>query len=113
MRVSKKYILLLMPGIKGDEPELVSIVKPGEKQRRKDYKRQISEYLSSKGYQVSHKQGTLTLAFANEQEIRETFYQLAFKNEVPPDKKSEVDAFLDPRTHNFKDGFYIIIGEKE
>ena len=100
-----------MPGINGDEPELVSIVREGEKERRESYKEKISLYLKSKGFKISYKKDTLILDFKDKEEIHEVFYCLAFKNKVPEEKKNEIDKFLDARVHNYKDEFYIIHAE--
>ncbi|OGJ21477.1 hypothetical protein A3K73_00735 [Candidatus Pacearchaeota archaeon RBG_13_36_9] len=107
-RVAGKDILLLLPGMDGDEPELVSIVKPGEKERRRDYKKHITSYFKGKGYEVKTKYGLLKLDFKNKEEIRDVFYCMAFHGEELGDKKEQIDKFLDARTHNFADGFYIL-----
>ena len=110
-RVSSRHLLLILPGIKGDEPKLVSLIKPQEKERRLEYKQKISDYLRTKGYFLDYKEGMLKLDFASSEEIRDTFYCLAFKNESTDKQKTKVNKFLDSRTHNFKDGFYCIHAE--
>jgi len=107
-RVSRGDILFLLPGINGDEPLLVSITNPGEVERRKSYRDNITEYLQQKGYSVNIKEGILKLDFKDTNEIREVFYCMAFHGEELGDKKEQVDKFLDARTHNFADGFYIL-----
>jgi ubiquinone/menaquinone biosynthesis C-methylase UbiE len=115
MRVSRKHVLILMPGIKGDEPKLVSLVRKGEKERRLKYREQITKYLNSKGFKVreDYKDTIIHLVFANEKEIQEVFHCLSFKNESLPVKiKQKVDKFLANRVKSYKDGFYIIHGIK-
>ncbi len=112
-RVSRKHVLLLIPGIEGDEPELVSIVKPGEKERRIAYREKVTSYFEERGYSTSLKEGILKLDFASEQEIRETFYCFAFHGTELGDKKEPVDRFLDARVHDFKDGFYILHASRQ
>jgi len=111
-RVTKKHILFIMPGIKGDEPKLVSLIRPGEKQRRKKYKTIVSKYLRSKKYKVDFKDNILKMNFKNKQEIRQTYYSLAFRNDLTPSQKNKVNKFLDKRIHNYKNGFYCIHAEK-
>lgn len=111
MRVSKKHILILMPGIKGDEPKLVSLARKGEKERRMQYKGRITRFLIAKGWKIddNFRERTIKLEFANEKEIQGVFNCLAFKNESLPLKvRQKVDSFLKKRMKNFKDGFYII-----
>jgi len=112
VRVAKKHILFIMPGIKGDEPKLVSIVKPGEKQRRQTYKSQISRYLRSKAWKVNFTDNILRMDFASKQEIRQTYYALAFRNDLTPIQKTKINAFLDKRIHNYRNGFYCIHAQK-
>ncbi|MBS3075716.1 methyltransferase domain-containing protein [Candidatus Pacearchaeota archaeon] len=111
-RVSRKHILLVMPGIKGDEPKLVSIVRPGELERRMQYRKQIKTYLESKGYDVDAKDEILRLDFQSEIEIRDVFYCMAFKNELTEPQKEKVNKFLGSRIHNFQDGFYCVYGTR-
>ena len=111
-RVAKKDILFLLPGINGDEPNLVSIVKPGEIERRKAYREQIVSYFKGKGYKVNIRGGILKLDFKSKEEIREVFYCMAFHGEELGDKKEQVDKFLYSKAHNFSDGFYILHASK-
>lgn len=111
-RVTRKYVLLLMPGINDDLVKMKSLVFPGEKEKREEYKRKISRYLKQKGMKVSYKEETLKLDFADEEEIKGVFYCFDFKNQDIGDKKKKVDAFLEKRVHNLKNSFYCIIGEK-
>ena len=108
IRVSKNHVLILMPGIKGDEPKLVSILRQGEKERRIQYRDNIIKHFEERGYRTEIKYGILKLDFKDEEEIRGVFYCLAFKNEELGKKKKRVDKFLDKRVHDFKDGFYIV-----
>ena len=111
MRVSKKHILILMPGIKGDEAKLVSLVRKGEKERRMQYRGRITRFLTAKGWRVddNYREKTIRLEFANEKEIQGVFNCLAFKNaSLPLKTRQKVDSFLNKRVKNFKDGFYII-----
>jgi SAM-dependent methyltransferase len=112
-RISKKYILLIIPGIEGDEPKLISIVEKHEEKQRKQYKKAISDYLFNKGYKIKYQEDILRLEFKDEQEIYEVFKCLAFKNQVLADKEKEVKRFLSYRVRNFQDGFYCLIAEKE
>ena len=111
-RISRKYVLLIMPGTHGDEPDLVSIVRFGEKERREEYRRKISNALVSYGFFVNYKSDILKLDYKNFQEIKEVYYCLAFKNEALLDKKQDVDVFLSDKVHDFKNGFYCLWGEK-
>ena len=111
IRVSKKHVLILMPGIKGDEPKLVSLSRKGEKERRESYRAKITRYFNSKGWRVNddYKEKILRLEFANEKEIQGVFNCIAFKNASLPVKvRQNVDRYLATRAKNFKDGFYII-----
>ncbi|MFH1308379.1 MAG: hypothetical protein ABIH72_06015 [archaeon] len=114
-RISKKYLLFILPGIKGNEPELISIQNKNEKERRINYRKIISDYLLSKGFKITYKENILRLDFKDAQEIKEVFYCLAFKNKVsefPEEVKGKIDEFLEKKVHNFQDGFYCIIAEK-
>jgi len=112
MRVSRKHILILMPGIKGDEPKLVSIVKKGEKERRMQYRGQITRFLIAKGFKVdeNYRERLLGMAFTSSKEIRETYYCLAFKNSLSDKDRKKVDRFLDRRIRSYQRGFYMIHG---
>jgi ubiquinone/menaquinone biosynthesis C-methylase UbiE len=112
IRATKKHILILMPGIKGDEPKLISLIRKGERKRRLEYKEFISNYLTSKDFKVDFKENILKLEFFDEQEIRDVFYSLAFKNKLTEKEKIKINKFLDKRVRTFKDGFYIIHGIK-
>jgi len=107
-RVSTRDVLFLLPGIKGDEPLLVSIVKPGELEKRRGYRDHLTSYFKDRGYKVNIKDSVLRLNFKDTKEIREVFYCMAFHGEELGDKKEQVDKFLERRTHNFADGFYIL-----
>jgi len=111
-RVAKKDILFLLPGINGDEPTLVSIVKPSERERRRGYRDRLLAYFEGKGYQVDTRDSMLRLDFKDAKEIREVFYCMAFHGEELGDEKEQVDKFLDARIHNFADGFYILHASK-
>jgi len=115
IRVSKRHVLILMPGIKGDEPKLVSIVRKGEKERRIGYREQITKYLKSKGLRVNddYKDRILEMVFSDEKEIKGVYNCLAFKNEsIPLKARQKVDKFLASRVKSYKNGFYIIHGIK-
>ena len=113
-RVSKKYILLIMPGIDDDTIKLRNLInKEDEKQKRQQYKIQITKILKDLKYKVSYKQGSLKLDFPDKKTIRETFYQLDFANKLTPNQKQTVNNFLDKKIHNFRDDFYCIISKKE
>jgi len=111
-RISRRYVLFVMPGIKGDEPKLVSLVRRGEMKRRREYKQKISGFLSAAGFKVSSKEEILRLVFKDPQEINDVFYCMAFKNEPLGKKQEKVDSFLKKIYNKFADGFYIIIGER-
>jgi len=111
-RVSRKYILIIMPGIEGDEPKLLEITRKDEKKRRKEIKENISKYLQGKDFKISSKEEILRLEFQDEQEIYDTFKCLAFKNEDLGDKDEKVRKFLSSRVKNFRDGFYCWVAEK-
>jgi ubiquinone/menaquinone biosynthesis C-methylase UbiE len=112
-RITRKHIIILMPGIKGDEPRLISLVKKDEKARRQTYQNKISKFLKSSGFEVEIKEGILRLEFLNEQEIREVYHCMAFKNELDEKQKKKVNNFLDKRIKTFKDGFYIVHATKK
>lgn len=122
-RVSRKHVLLIMPGIDDDITKMISIVRPGEKERRDGYKDQISKYLEGKGFKIDYKEATLKLDFENFDEIAGVFYCFDFKNWEADtaskdavghigDKKEKIDEFLGNRVHNLQDGFYCLHGEK-
>ena len=101
-----------MPGVDGDSPQLVSIIRPGEKERRETYRRRISNSLVANGFYVDFKSDVLKMDYKNFQNIKEIYYCLDFKNKALLDKKQEVDEFLNARIHDFQNGFYCIWGEK-
>ncbi len=115
VKVTKRHILFVIPGIEGDEPKLVSIVRKNERQRREKMKKEISSFLKKKGFKINFKQGILNLDFKDKKEIRETFYCLAFKNDEKTLSRyrNKINKFLDDKVHNFKDGFYILHAEKQ
>jgi len=111
VRVSKKDVLLVLPGIDDDLVEMKSIVYPGEKERREGYKKKIASYLEGKGLKVSFKGAELKLDFDNFEDIKGVFDTFDFQGEYRG-KEAEVDSYLRERVHNMVDGFYCIIGEK-
>ena len=111
-RVSKKNILLLMPGIDDDLVTMKSLVFPKEKNKRESYKEKITQSLKNKGYSVRYKEADLQLDFKDVDEIKEVFYCFDFKNELNFKNKEKVDNFLESHVHSMKNSFYIIIGDK-
>ncbi len=111
-RVSRKYVLLIMAGIEGDEPTLISLVRDNEKKRRTEIRKKVSDYLQNKGFKIKFKEEILRLEFKDEQEIYDVFKCLAFKNEDLGDKDDKVRKFLSSKVKNFQDGFYCLIAEK-
>ena len=102
-----------MPGLDDDTVKLRNLINSeNEKQKRQQYKKQITKNLRNLGYKISYKQESLKLNFPNKKTIRETFYQLDFNNQLTSKQKQKINKFLDKRVHNFKDDFYCIIAEK-
>ncbi|MEN9625749.1 MAG: hypothetical protein RL557_77 [archaeon] len=113
MRVSRRHILLVMPGINDDLVKMKSLVFPQEKEKREAYKKQIHDYLGKKGMKIDYKEETLRLNFENEDEIKGVFYCFDFKNQDLGEKKQVVDDFLKKRVHNMKNSFYCLHAEKK
>ncbi len=111
VRVSKKDILLVMPGIDDDLVEMKSIAFPGEKERREKYKSDVVSYLEGKGLSVSLKEADLKLDFDSFEDIKGVFDVFDFSKGYEG-KEEEVDEFLKGKVHNMKNSFYCIIAEK-
>jgi ubiquinone/menaquinone biosynthesis C-methylase UbiE len=111
VRVSKKNVLLVMPGIDDDIVEMKSIVYPGEKERRQGYRDKIVSYLESNGVKVELKEGMLKLDFENFENIKGVFELFDFAK-GDEGKEDEVDSYLRERVHNMSDGFYCVVGTK-
>lgn len=112
-RVSNKYILLIMPGINDDVVKMKELICPLEKQRREEYRKDISRNLKNLGYKISYKSESLKLNFPNKKTIRETFYCFDFDNKLTSEEKKKVNNYLDKKVHNIRDDFYCIIAEKK
>ena len=111
VRVSKKNILLVISGIEDDLVEMKSIVYPGEKERREEYRSKIVNYLVEKGLKISFKEADLKLDFKNFEDIKGVFDVFDFSKGYEG-KEDEVDEFLKGKIHNMKNSFYCLIGEK-
>src|SRR3989338_5976824 len=84
----------------------------GEKERRMQYRGQITRFLIAKGFKVdeNYRERLLGMAFTSSKEIRETYYCLAFKNSLSDKDRKKVDRFLDRRIRSYQRGFYMIHG---
>jgi len=114
-RVSKNDIILLMPGINGDFPEMIDLIKKeNEKSKRIELKDFMTNYLQEKGYKIdTTKQTTLRLDFQKKQTIQQTMYCMDFDNSLTENQKQTLNNFLNPKTRNFKDNLYIFHAWKE
>jgi hypothetical protein len=112
-RVSRRYLLLVMPGLNGDDANLASIAEPKEAEKRKECRKNIENYLKREGWKTSIKEATLKLDFRDEETARKTFYCLTFGNNLTAEQKAKVDNFLSgKRVHNFRNDFYVLLAEK-
>jgi len=108
-RVSRNHILLIVSGPIGDIPPMVDLVKPGsEAERRLEQQRAMQEHFKRLGYEVRITEETLKLDFPTKEAIRGTFYCFDFDNALTPEQQKKVNAYLDPKTHDFKDNFYCL-----
>jgi ubiquinone/menaquinone biosynthesis C-methylase UbiE len=114
-RVSKKHIILIMPGLKGDLPLMrTSILGVKEIQKRKDLKKFLTNYFKKLNYKVdTSNQTTLKLDFPDIDTAFKTFYFFDFKNELIEKNQKKLKEHLKPKIHNLRDNLYIFHAWKE
>jgi len=113
-RVSKKHILIIMSGEKGDIPTMRKFVlNQDESKKRQEIKQNLINHFQRLGYETNTKnQTTLKLDFPDLNTIFNTFHFFDFKNQLSEKEQEKLKDYLKDKIHNFKDNLYIFHAEK-
>jgi len=114
-RVSKKDIIIIMSGLKGDIPKIKDLIlNKNEKQKKQELKDFLTNHFKKRGFKVdTSNQTTLKLNFPNLDTLFNTFYFFDFKNKLSQKDQDKLKKYLKPKVHNFKDNLYIFHAKKK
>jgi ubiquinone/menaquinone biosynthesis C-methylase UbiE len=113
-RVSKKDIIFLMSGEKGDIPLMSDLIKnQDEASKRLKTKEFITNYFLDKGYKVeTNKETILKLKFKSLNEAFEVFHCFDFNNSLNETEQIKLKKYLSNKYDDFKDHLYIFHAQK-